>query len=116
MSNGSHLPFLSSVVLGTSFLLLSCGSSLGPAQLTVHLPEHYNGPLHINACMPKAPDKEITVDAQGVGATSVCPDSNTGVELQIIQNDRQYKITEKEVHILRTGDGIATSIEAQVRP
>lgn len=64
--------------------------------------------------MPQAPAKEITVDTQGLAATSVCPDSNTRVELHIIQNDRQYLIPEKEVHILRTGDGIATSIDAQL--
>ena len=115
VSNGSQLPILAGVVLAATFLLLSCGSRLGPAQLTVRIPERYNGPLHISTCMPQAPDKEITVDAQGVAATSVCPDSSTRVELRIIQNDRQYLIPEKDVHILRTGDGIATSMEALVR-
>ena len=115
VSNGSHLPLLSGVVLGTTFVLLSCGSSMGPAQLIVHIPEHYSGAVHIHACMPTAPRNEITVDAQGVGSTALCPGTNTGVELQIVQNGQQYKIADKEVHILRTGDGIATSIEAQVR-
>jgi hypothetical protein len=97
------------------FLMLSCGSSLRPEQLSVYVPEHYQGPVHIDACVPNAPAKEITVSTSGAGATSLCPANNRGVELQIIEKERQYKVAVNEVRIGRTGDGLATSIEAQLK-
>jgi hypothetical protein len=97
------------------FLMLSCGSSIRPEQLSVYVPEHYQGAVHIDACVANAPGKEVTLNAQGVGASSLCPEANRGVELQIIEKERQYKVPVNEVRVGRTGDGLATSIEARLK-
>ncbi len=57
---------------------------------------------------------EVTLDELGVGRTSLCPASNHSVEIEVVGNDRSYKLNPSEVHVLRTGDGIATSIEAKI--
>jgi hypothetical protein len=94
--------------------MLSCASSLRPEQLTVHVPPHFSGALRINTCVPDAPVGEITVDDQGLGKTGLCPDVDHTVEIKVIASDRQYRIASANIHIDRTGDGFATSIQAQL--
>ena len=94
--------------------MLSCASSLRADQLTVHCSPHFSGTLHVSTCVSGAPAGEITVDDQGLGKTALCPGVDHTVEIQVLTNDRQYKLAAAEVHIERTGDGIATSIEARL--
>lgn len=65
-------------------------------------------------CVPGAPPADVTVNEQGMGKTSLCPGVNHTVEIEVLENSRHYKLVSQEVHIQRTGDGIATSIEAQL--
>lgn len=114
MSKHSNLLYLSSAVLGTVFWMLSCGASLHPDQLTVHVPKTFSGSMNISTCVAGAPAGDVTLDAQGLGKTSLCPAVNHSVELEVIRTDRRYKLNSTEVRILRAGDGISTSIEAQL--
>ena len=68
----------------------------------------------MDTCVAGTPSGEVIVDAKGLGKTSLCPATDHSVEIQMVSTDRQYKIAAREVHIQRTGDGIATSIEARL--
>jgi hypothetical protein len=94
--------------------MLSCASSLRPDQLTVHIPHHFSGTLHVSTCVAGEPSAEITVDERGLGKTALCPSVDHTVEIEVMASDRQYRIAAANVHIDRTGDGIATSIAAQI--
>jgi hypothetical protein len=105
---------LSAAFLGTGFLMLSCASSLRPDPLTVHVPGQFSGTLHVSTCVSSAPAGEITVDDRGLGKTALCPAVDRTVEIEVIASDRQYRLAAADVRIERTGDGIATSIEASL--
>jgi hypothetical protein len=111
----SNLLYLSALFLGAIFLMLSCGSSVSPAHLIVHVPPHFSGPVHVMTCVNGAPAGQVQLDAQGMGKSSLCPEPDRFVELEIIREDGHYTLNKSEVRILRTGDGIATAIEGQVR-
>ncbi len=108
----SNLVYLSCAILGTAFLLLSCGSSAHPDHLTIRDPRHFTGVMHVDTCVSGAPSEEVTLDPTGVGKTSLCPAPDHTVELEIVEPEQHYKIAANKVHIRRTGDGIVTSIEA----
>jgi hypothetical protein len=112
--NRSNVVCLSVAVLGIALLMLSCASSSQPDQLIVHVPDHFSGTLHIQTCVRGAPAGEITVDSQGLGKTVLCPASDHTVEIEVRASDRHFKLVRPEVQIRRTGDGLATSIEAQL--
>jgi hypothetical protein len=112
--SNSNLVCLSAVLLGTAFTMLSCASSSHPDQLKVHVPEQFSGTIHVDTCTKGTPSGEVTVDAKGLGKTSLCPAPDHSVEIEVIRADREYKISAPEVHIQRTGDGIATSIEVHL--
>jgi|HubBroStandDraft_2_1064218.scaffolds.fasta_scaffold263013_1 hypothetical protein len=114
LSIRSNLLYISSAVLGTLFWMLSCGSSLHPDQLKVRVPKMFSGSMHVSTCVAGAPAEEVTLDEQGLGKTALCPAVNRTVEIEIIRTDRRYKLKSTEVRILRAGDGISTSIEAQL--
>jgi len=111
----SNLVYLSCAILGAAFLMLSCASSSRPEQLIIHVPSRFAGKIHLDTCISGAPAVDVSVDSSGLGKTSLCPAANHSVELQIIVPDRKYNLSASEVHILRTGDGLATSIEAECR-
>jgi hypothetical protein len=110
----SNVVYLSAAVAGIGFLMLSCASSSQPDQLIVHIPDHFSGNLHIETCVNGTPGSEITVDERGSGKTVLCPASDHTVELKVVASDRQYKLAAPDVQIRRTGDGLATSIEAKL--
>jgi len=110
----SNLLYLSFALLATVSLMLSCGASMHSDQLLLHVSDHFSGSMHVTTCVAGAPTGEITLDEQGRGKTSLCPAVDHIVELEVIRIDRRYKLNSSEVRILRTGDGISTSIEAQI--
>lgn len=114
VSNRSNVVYLSVAVLGIALVMLSCATSSRPDQLVVHVPDHFSGMLHIQACVNGAPAGEITVDGQGLGKTVLCPASDHIVEIEVVANDRHVKLVTPEVQVRRTGDGLATSIEAKL--
>ena len=110
----SNLVYLSSAVLGTAFLLLSCAPSAQPDHLTIRDPRHFTGTLHVNTCVSGAPSNDITLDEHGAASTSLCPAADHTIELEIIETDQHYKVASNKVRVRRTGDGIATSIEVNL--
>jgi hypothetical protein len=110
----SNLLYISTAVLVTLFWMLSCGASLHPDQLTVHVPKALSGSIHVSTCVAGAPAGEVTLDEQGLAKTSLCPAVDHSVEIEVIGADRRYKLNSTDVRILRAGDGISTSIEAQL--
>jgi hypothetical protein len=114
MAIRSSLVYLSSTVLAVAFLMLSCAWSSHPDELTVRDPSHFQGMVHVDTCVSGAPAKDITLDAKGIGKTSFCPAADHAVEIDLIEEGRHYKIAANLVHIQRTGDGMATSIEVKL--
>jgi hypothetical protein len=113
----SSLVCLSVLVLCSAMWMLSCASSAAPDRLTVHVSGNASlSILHIDTCVSSAPASEIYLDENGKGKTSLCPDASRVVELEVVAADRHYRVAPPQVQIQRTGDGIATSIEAKLTP
>jgi hypothetical protein len=111
-----NVALLFAVQIGAISLMLSCASSQPPERFTVRVAAGFTGTIHVNTCVPSAPATDLTVDEQGVGATSACPSRDATVELTVLRADQQYTVAAPDISILRTGDGIPTSIRAEIRP
>ena len=107
------LVYLSAALVGTAFLMLSCASKTEPDHLTVHAPSHFAGIVHVDTCVNGAPAADIAVDQNGAGKTSLCPAVDHQVEIEVIEDQQHFKLVAHDVRVRRTGDGIATSVEAQ---
>lgn len=94
--------------------MFSCALSTHPDQLTVRVPPHCSARLHVATCVPGAPQADVNVDEQGMGKTSLCPATDHSVQIEVIRIDRHYTLAAPAVHVQRTGDGLATSIEAEL--
>jgi hypothetical protein len=112
----SRILQLLAVQSGAIFLMLSCASSQPSQRLTVHLVPGFVGPLHVSTCVPSASANDITANSAGMGETSACPSRETSVTIVVVRGDQQSTLAPGDVSILRTDDGIATSIRATVRP
>jgi hypothetical protein len=109
----SNLVYLSGMLLATGSLMFSCAWSAHPDQLTVHVPRHCSK-LHLATCVPGASPADVTVDERGIGKTSLCPATDHSVQIEVIRIDHHYTVAAPAVHVQRTGDGLATSIEAEL--
>jgi hypothetical protein len=116
MDRTSFIPRLLVLQLAGIFLLLSCASTRPPRRLRVHVAPGFAGALQLTTCVPEAPGQEISTDARGAGRTAVCPNSDEDVVIVVIRGEQEYTAAPRDVLIRKTGDGIATSIEVQVRP
>jgi hypothetical protein len=114
MATRSSLVYLSCAVLAVAFLMLSCAWSSHPDELRVRDPGHFQGMVHVDTCVSGAPAQDITLDAKGMGKTSLCPAAGHTVEIDLIEQGRHYKIAANQVHIQRAGDGMTTSIEVKL--
>lgn len=116
MGRLSYVGSLFMLELGALSSLLSCGLARPPQRLTLKVDPAFGGIVHISTCVQSAPAAEITADSQGAAATSICPTSDQALELVVVRGAQSYRIAQQDVSIQRTGDGIPTSIQAQVRP
>ena len=116
MVQRSFVPRLLILQLSGIFLLLSCGSVRAPLRIRVHVAPGFAGTMRLAACVSGAPADEIAVDAQGMANTSACPGPDRSVTVVVVEGSREYTAAPGDVSIPRTGDGIATSIEARIRP
>jgi hypothetical protein len=110
----SNLVYLSATLLAAVLLMLSCAASSHPDHMIVHVPQHCSSVLHVDTCISGAPNDDVTVNEQGVGKTSLCPGTSHTVEIEVVRMDRHYRLVNSAVHIRRTGDGMATSVEAEL--
>jgi hypothetical protein len=108
-----NVVYLSAGLIGTALLMLSCASSTRPEQLTLRCKSHPSA-VHVDTCISGASSSEVTLDDHGLGKTSLCPGAGQKVEIEIYETDQHFKLVEPEVRVQRTGDGMATSIEAKL--
>lgn len=116
MTRPSFVPRLLALQLGAIFLLLSCASKRPPQKLRVHVAPGFSGTIRLAPCDTDAPASEVLTDNQGIGNTAACPGADAGVDVVVLQNNREYASAAGDVNIRRTGDGIATSIEIRFHP
>jgi hypothetical protein len=110
----SRLSVLLALEVAALSLLFSCGFSHPPRRLTVHVASGFTGTVHISTCVQSAPNADLTADNQGMAATSACPSSDEAVDLVVLRGGQSYKIAAEDVSIARTGDGIPTTIQAEI--
>jgi hypothetical protein len=116
VSRSSWVPLMLAVQIGAVFLLLSCASSQPSQQVRVHVTPGFSGTIHLAACVSSAPATDISTGPGGTADTSVCPRTDGIVAIVVVKGDRESTVAPEDISISRTGDGIATSINAQVRP
>jgi hypothetical protein len=69
--------------------------------------------VHLVPCSPEA-SSLVELDDAGAGATSACPKDNN-VELVVSHNGQPTFILPDQVHVQRSGDGIAVAIDADLK-
>jgi hypothetical protein len=114
-SGRSCIPRLLIAQISAIFMMLSCASSQPLRRITVHTVPEFTGTLRISTCVSGTSGSEISADAQGMASTSLCPGQNVNVEIMVVQGSRQSVVAHEDVSISRTGDGIPTTIKAEVR-
>ena len=97
----------------TPFLLFSCAAKQAPREITVRVPPDYAGELSLDPCSRHA-SAEVSVDAKGDTATSVCPKADETVTLRVIRGGTDFRVPPDQVTIERAGDGLPVAIKAHV--
>ena len=111
----SRLVWLAVICLVAMFYVLSCGSSAPSDQLTIHVPAtHAYKSVRVDTCVAGAPVDDVQLDSKGVGKTSLCPRSGHIVAVQLDDGAWKQRISQTQVEVHRTGDGLATSIEVKL--
>jgi hypothetical protein len=109
-----RIPTVLSAYVLIGCLMVSCGLGRAPKELTVAVPHNFSGSLHIHMCDDNAPENNITANDKGEVSTSTCLGKNEEVQLRIVGKDGIEVIPANLVRIDRTGDGIATVVEAKI--
>ena len=112
----SEVPRLLALQLFVVFLMLSCASSQPTRRLIVHVKEGFVGTIRISTCVGSSTVSDVYAREDGVGETSACPRRSEDVAVTLVRGVEQRAIAPEELVIPRTGDGIATSIQMNVRP
>jgi len=116
VTRSSSAPLVLAIHLFAIFLMLSCGSARPPKQILVRAQPDYSGTVHLDVCVKNSPADDISLDAQGIGTTSLCPSADERIQITVIRGSQAITIAPPDVHVSRTGDGIATSVETNLRP
>lgn len=112
----SEVPRLLALQLFVVFLMLSCASSQPARRLIVHVKGNFVGTIRIATCVGSSTVSDVYAREDGVGETSACPGRGEDVAVTLVRGVEQRVIAPEELVIPRTGDGIATSIQMNVRP
>ena len=112
----SEVPSLLALQLFVVFLMLSCASSQPTRRLIVHVREGFVGTIRIATCVGSSSAADIYAGPDGAGVTSACPARGQDVAVALVRGEEHREVTPDELVIPRTGDGIATSIQVNVRP
>jgi hypothetical protein len=102
------------IFLCMSLLLVSCAAKSAPALISCAATENLSSRhVHLTPCSPQAASP-VQLDKDGNGATSACP-SDDNVEIVLISNGQTTYILPDQVHVERTGDGIAAAIDTDLK-
>ena len=112
----SEVPRLLALQLFVVFLMLSCASSQPTRRLIVHVRAGFVGTIRIATCVGSSTLTDVYARNDGAGETSACPARGEDVTVTLVRGVEQRVIAPEEIMIPRTGDGIATSIQVNVRP
>jgi hypothetical protein len=112
----SEVPRLLALQLFVVFLMLSCASSQPTRRLIVHVREGFVGTIRIATCVGSSTLTDVYARNDGAGETSACPARGEDVAVTLVRGVEQRVIAPEEIMIPMTGDGIATSIQVNVRP
>jgi len=83
-------------------------------RITCLVAQKISSHVHLTPCSSQAANP-VQLDDAGSGATSACPKDNN-VEIVVNRNGQPTFILPDQVHIQRTGDGIAVAIDADLKP
>ena len=97
-----------------TILLVSCAGKKASRQIKVEVPAAFAGDVRIAPCIKGAPVDDLRTDDAGRADSSMCPQRGDEVELLISRAGKPTRIAPSDVHISRTGDGIAVSITGRV--
>jgi hypothetical protein len=97
--------------IAVSLSLVSCAAKSAPTRISVTVADNYSGAIHLESCVRSATVPVVT-DSQGNGVTSACPYGD--VELAVARQGKTIYIMPENVHVERTGDGIAVRINADL--
>ena len=101
------------IVLCVSVLLASCAAKPAPLQINCVTLAKVSGHVHLVPCSRQA-SNPVQLDDAGSGVTSDCPKDNN-VELVVIRDGQPTFILPDQVHVQRSGDGIAVAINADLQ-
>ncbi len=112
----SEVPRLLALQLFVVFLMLSCASSQPTRRLMVHVRKDFVGTVHVATCVGSSASGDVYANTEGQGETSLCPARGEDVAVSLMRGEEQRTVVPEEVVMPRTGDGIVTSIQVNVRP
>ena len=112
----SEVPRLLALQLFVVFMMLSCASSQPTRRLIVHVRQGFVGTIRIATCVGSSTVTDMYARNDGAAETSACPARGEDVAVTLVRGVDQRVIAPEEIMIPRTGDGIATSIQVNVRP
>jgi len=101
------------IVLCVSLLLASCAAKPAPLQINCVTLAKISGHVHLVPCSRPA-SNPVQLDDAGSGVTSACPKDNN-VELVVIRDGQPTFVLPDQVHVQRSGDGIAVAIDADLQ-
>jgi hypothetical protein len=101
------------IVLCVSVLLASCAAKPAPLQINCVTLAKVSGHVHLVPCSRQA-SNPVQLDDAGSGVTSACPKDNN-LELIVIRDGQPTFILPDQVHVQRSGDGIAVAIDADLQ-
>lgn len=101
------------IFLITVLFLMSCGAKSAPTIIRCVAGPNFAGHVHLVPCLGQ-PSGSVLLDDNGKTTTSACP-ADDNVEIVLDRNGKTTYILPGQVHIDRTGDGIAVSIDAVVK-
>ena len=112
----SEVPRLLALQLFVVFLMLSCASSQPTRRMIVHVKDGFVGTIRIATCVGSSVATDVYARNDGAGETSACPARGEAVAVTLVRGVEERVVSPEDILIPRTGDGIATSIQVNVRP
>ena len=82
----------------------------------VHVRKGFVGTVHVATCVGSSASGDVYANTDGQAETSMCPARGEDVAVSLKRGVELRTMAPEEVVMPRTGDGIVTSIQVNVRP